>query len=166
MFLLLRSPPTGCSGLAAWRALRWIKAGEPAIRLSEATRRHRCSRKHVRRSPAEREEEAMKFIVAAAGVAAFAIVGTASGAHAQSAGDAAKGRAFAQQICSECHNIEKGQRPSPNGLAPNFETIAGTPGLTAIALTAALRTSHRTMPNIIIPDDDLRDVVAYVLSLK
>jgi hypothetical protein len=29
-----------------------------------------------------------------------------------------------------------------------------------------LRTSHRTMPNIIIPDDDLRNVVAYVLSLQ
>jgi mono/diheme cytochrome c family protein len=109
----------------------------------------------------------MKFIVAAAGVmtAAFAIMGAAPG-NAQSVGDAAKGRAFAQQICSECHNIEKGQRPSPNGLAPNFETVAKTPGLTAIALTAALRTSHRTMPNIIIPDDDLRNVVAYVLSLQ
>jgi mono/diheme cytochrome c family protein len=108
----------------------------------------------------------MKFIVAAAGVATFAMMGAASGTYAQSAGDAAKGRAFAQRICTECHNIEKGQRPSPNGLAPNFETIARTPGLTAIALTATLRTSHRTMPNIIIPDDDLRNVVAYVLSLQ
>jgi mono/diheme cytochrome c family protein len=109
----------------------------------------------------------MKFIVAAAGVAtaAFTIVGAAPG-NTQSVGDAAKGRAFVQQICSECHNIDKGQRPSPNGLAPNFETVARTPGLTAIALTAALRTSHRTMPNIIIPDDDLRNVVAYVLSLQ
>jgi mono/diheme cytochrome c family protein len=115
----------------------------------------------------------MKFIdAAAAGVAtvalataALAILGAGSG-NAQSVGDAAKGRAFAQQICSECHNIDKGQRPSLNGLAPNFETIAKTPGLTAIALTAALRTSHRTMPNIIIPDDDLRNVVAYVLSLQ
>jgi mono/diheme cytochrome c family protein len=98
-------------------------------------------------------------------MAAMTIVSTGSG-NAQNAGDAAKGRAFAQQICSECHNIEKGQRPSPNGLAPNFETIAKTPGLTAIALTAALRTSHRTMPNIIIPDDDLRNVAAYVLSLQ
>jgi mono/diheme cytochrome c family protein len=107
----------------------------------------------------------MKFIDAAAGAAtaALAIVGAGSG-HAQNTGDAAKGRA--QQICSECHNIEQGQRPWPNGLAPNFETIAKTPGLTAIALTAALRTSHRTMPNIIIPDDDLRNVVAYVLSLQ
>jgi mono/diheme cytochrome c family protein len=113
-----------------------------------------------------REEKAMKFTVAAASVACVAVAIATAGANAQSVGDAAKGRAFAQQICSECHNIEKGQRPSPNGIAPNFETIARTPGLTAIALTAALRTSHRTMPNIIIPDDDLRNVVAYVLSLQ
>ena len=108
----------------------------------------------------------MKFIVAAASVAALAIVGATSGTYAQSVGDAAKGRVFAQQICSECHNIEKSQRPSPNGLAPNFETIAKTPGLTTIALNAALRTSHRTMPNIIIPDDDLRNVIAYILSMQ
>jgi hypothetical protein len=47
-----------------------------------------------------------------------------------------------------------------------FETIAKTPGMTAIALTAALRTPHRTMPNVIVADDDLRNVVAYVLSLQ
>jgi mono/diheme cytochrome c family protein len=109
----------------------------------------------------------MKLIVAAARVATAAVtILVASGANGQNVGDAAKGRAFAQQICAECHNIDKGQRPSPNGLAPNFETVARTPGLTAIALTAALRTSHRTMPNIIIPDDDLRNVVAYVLTLQ
>jgi mono/diheme cytochrome c family protein len=134
------------------------------MRLPEATLRDVMLQPKAQ--PAGPKEEAMKFIVAAAGVAAFAITGAASGALAQGAGDAAKGHAFAQHICTECHNIEKGQRPSPNGLAPNFETIAKTPGLTAIALTAALRTSHRTMPNIIIPDDDLRDVVAYVLSLQ
>jgi mono/diheme cytochrome c family protein len=144
--------------------LRWIKAGDGVIRLVESALRDRCSRERVRRIG--REEEAMRLIVAAASAAALVIAGAASDAYAQSVGDAAKGRAFAQQICSECHNIEKGQRPSPNGLAPNFETIARTPGLTAIALTAALRTSHRTMPNIIIPDDDLRNVVSYVLSLQ
>lgn len=39
-------------------------------------------------------------------------------------------------------------------------------GITAIALIAVLRTSHRTMPNIVIPDDDLRNVVAYIPSLR
>jgi mono/diheme cytochrome c family protein len=94
------------------------------------------------------------------------LVASPCGAHAQTAGDPTKGHQFVQQICSECHNTEKGQRPSPNGQAPNFETIARTPGMTAIALTAALRTPHRTMPNVIVADDDLRNVVAYVLSLQ
>jgi mono/diheme cytochrome c family protein len=98
--------------------------------------------------------------------ALFALVAAPCMAHAQTAGDVAKGHAYVQQICSECHTVEKGQRPSPNGQAPNFETIAKTPGMTAIALTAVLRTPHRNMPNIIIADEDLRNVAAYVLSLQ
>ena len=106
----------------------------------------------------------MKPILAATTL--FALVAASYGAHAQMAGDVAKGHQFAQQICSECHTVEKGQRSSPNGQAPNFETIAKTPGMTTIALTAVLRTSHRNMPNIIIADEDLRNVAAYILSLQ
>jgi mono/diheme cytochrome c family protein len=105
----------------------------------------------------------MKPILAAT---ILALVAAPCGAHAQTAGDAAKGHEYVQQICSECHTIEKGRRPSPNGQAPNFETIAKTPGMTAIALTAVLRTPHRNMPNIIIANEDIRNVVAYVLSLQ
>jgi mono/diheme cytochrome c family protein len=106
----------------------------------------------------------MKPILAA--MTLVVLVATPCGAHAQTAGDETNGHLFVQQICSKCHNTEKGLRPSPNGQAPNFETIARTPGMTAIALTAALRTPHRTMPNVIVADDDLRNVVAYVLSLQ
>ena len=105
----------------------------------------------------------MKPILAAT---ILALVAAPCGAHAQTAGDAAKGHEYVQQICSECHTIEKGRRPSPNGQAPNFETIAKTPGMMAIALTAVLRTPHRNMPNIIIANEDIRNVVAYVLSLQ
>jgi hypothetical protein len=38
--------------------------------------------------------------------------------------------------------------------------------MTSIALTAALRTSHRLMPNIILANDELADVVSYFLTLK
>jgi mono/diheme cytochrome c family protein len=106
----------------------------------------------------------MKPILAATTL--FAIAAASCGAHAQAAGDAAKGHQYVQQICSECHTVEKGQLPSPNGQTPTFETVAKTPGMTAIALTAVLRTPNRNMPNIIIADDDLRNVVAYDLSLQ
>jgi hypothetical protein len=38
-------------------------------------------------------------------------------------------------------------RRSPNEIAPSFQVMASTPGMTAIALSAALSTSHRTMPS-------------------
>ncbi len=85
---------------------------------------------------------------------------------AQNVPERLKGAAFAQQICAECHAVHAGQPRSPNGQAPTFETVAKTPGMTAIALTAILRTSHRNMPNIVLADDDLRNVIAYILTLK
>ncbi len=38
--------------------------------------------------------------------------------------------------------------------------------MTSIALTAALRTSHRAMPNIALAGDDQKNVIAYILSLE
>ena len=72
---------------------------------------------------------------------------------AQEADNVGHGRQIAQTI---------DQRVSP----PPFPVIAATPGLTSIALTAALLMSHRLMPNIIMKPEDRRDVIAYILSLK
>jgi hypothetical protein len=44
--------------------------------------------------------------------------------------------------------------------------LAATPGMTSIALTAALLTSHRQMPKIIQQPDEREDVIAEILSLK
>jgi mono/diheme cytochrome c family protein len=90
----------------------------------------------------------------------------AGAAQAQPTGEPLKGRAFAEEICAECHAVLRGQRQSPNGEAPTFEEIATTPGMTSVALTAALRTPHRRMPNIILSDEQLRNVIAYFLSLQ
>jgi mono/diheme cytochrome c family protein len=85
---------------------------------------------------------------------------------AQDVGALLKGAEIAQRICAECHSVHKGQRQSPEAQAPTFETVATTPGMTTIALTAALRTSHRLMPNIILDSDDQKNVIAYILSLR
>ncbi|MBQ0822849.1 hypothetical protein KBI52_21920 [Microvirga sp. HBU67558] len=55
---------------------------------------------------------------------------------------------------------------SPRRQAPPFERIAQVPGMTTTALTVALRTSHETMPNIMLEPKDLRDVTAYITSLR
>ncbi|WP_183662759.1 c-type cytochrome [Phyllobacterium trifolii] len=86
--------------------------------------------------------------------------------NAQVVGDPQRGSVFAQQVCAGCHAVERGQPSSPNPQAPTFDAIAKTPGTTEMALYAFLRTSHHTMPNLILTKDDISNVVAYLLSLK
>ncbi len=50
--------------------------------------------------------------------------------------------------------------------APPFQEVADTPGMTELALSVWLQSSHPTMPNIVLEQDDLRNVVAYIRSLK
>jgi mono/diheme cytochrome c family protein len=85
---------------------------------------------------------------------------------AQDAEDIQHGREIARAICAACHVVARGQLVSPNSEAPPFPMLAATPGMTTIALTAALLTSHRQMPNIILQPEERRDVIAYILSLK
>ena len=97
---------------------------------------------------------------------ALAIIGSvATSATRAQEGDPQRGLSVVQDICASCHAVHRGER-SPNVNAPPFTTIADVPGMTAIALQAALQTSHKTMPNVILPDDSRRDVIAYILSLK
>jgi len=88
------------------------------------------------------------------------------GAKAQEMGRPQDGLALAQRVCAKCHAVQKQETRSPNPLAPTFARIATTPGMTAMALSAALQTSHRTMPNLILQGDDRANIIAYILSLK
>jgi mono/diheme cytochrome c family protein len=95
------------------------------------------------------------------------LIFTVGNLQAQELGNLDQGLRIAQAVCAECHLVDKlpGEQ-SPNLIAPTFEHIANTPGMNSAALTAALRTSHESMPNIIIKGSDLSDIIAYVLSLR
>jgi cytochrome c len=85
---------------------------------------------------------------------------------AQDIGQPGRGLALAKQLCAPCHAVQKDESRSPNERAPRFQAIAAVPGMTAIALSAALNTSHRSMPNILLAADEQADIIAYILSLK
>jgi cytochrome c2 len=85
---------------------------------------------------------------------------------AQEMGDAKRGHFLAETVCSECHAIDKGAPRSRNGHAPTFESIANTRGMTATALRVALRTPHMEMPNLVLKDGDIDDIIAYMDTLK
>jgi mono/diheme cytochrome c family protein len=91
---------------------------------------------------------------------------TPAPAMSQQIGDAEKGKQYALEFCTECHAVRPAQPLSPLPKAPRFEDVANTPGMTAITLTAWFQTSHPTMPNIVMTDAQMRNVIQYILSLK
>ncbi|MGZ5854019.1 MAG: c-type cytochrome [Xanthobacteraceae bacterium] len=100
-------------------------------------------------------------------IAAFATVLSvaAQPGFAQNGGNAQRGASLAGSQCAECHAVNKGER-SPKATVPTFSAIAATPGMTSLALEAALQTSHRQMPNVLLERADRADIIAYILSLK
>jgi mono/diheme cytochrome c family protein len=98
--------------------------------------------------------------------AAIALAVPTGHGQAQQVGQPGQGLASAERLCAQCHAVQKGLAPSRNENAPSFQAIASVPGMTAIALSAALNTSHRTMPNIVLEPDERADIIAYILSLK
>ncbi len=101
-------------------------------------------------------------------IMAFAALLVLAGCHQARAQDAdiAAGGAYAKQVCAACHAVLPNEEFSPLPEAPTFQSVANTPGMTEMALTVWLQSSHPTMPNIILKQDDLRNVVAYIRSLE
>jgi mono/diheme cytochrome c family protein len=80
-------------------------------------------------------------------------------AHAQQAGNVSKGQRIVEGSCQACHR-------SGASRAPSFAAIGRMPSTTALSLGVYMRTSHPTMPNLVLSPAELDDVIAYVLSLK
>lgn len=90
--------------------------------------------------------------------------GAAAAAQDRAAPEA--GQDFARRVCAECHAVGEEDIESPNAAAPPFTVIANTPGMTAAALRFVLSNPHREMPDLILQPEQLRDVVAYLLTLQ
>ena len=101
-----------------------------------------------------------------AAVIALSVGQLTSHVSAQEMGDAKKGATLAQTVCAECHAVAKGESRSPNTKAPAFPNVAGTRGMTEMALRVWLQSPHPTMPNLMLAEDEKDDVIAYILSLK
>ncbi len=103
---------------------------------------------------------------AMASAAAVILLMVTTASVAQEPGDVHRGRMLAEMTCAECHAIGKNQVRSRNGQAPTFAALANAPGMNAMDIRVALRTSHREMPNLALSNDQVEDVAAYILSLK
>ena len=82
-------------------------------------------------------------------------------AFGQRVGDPAAGKQLAEATCFGCHAAQ-----NTSDKAPAFSAIAAMPSTTAKSLEVFLRTSHPTMPNLMLSDTDTADLIAYILSLR
>jgi mono/diheme cytochrome c family protein len=97
----------------------------------------------------------------------FSFVGVVTTVQAQDIGDIRQGRRLALDICASCHAVRASETLSPDAAAPSFRAIAHTPGMTGAALTVWLTAHpHHRMPNLILTVQQVRDVSAYILSLR
>ena len=92
------------------------------------------------------------------------MLGVTGPANAQDA-DIAAGKAYAEDVCASCHAVLADEDTSPNPDATPFQQVAETPGMTEMALSVFLQTPHVNMTNLILEQDDARNVIAYIRSL-
>lgn len=90
----------------------------------------------------------------------------ASAAAQDMIGNPRAGEELAREVCAECHWVVEDQFVIPETGAPSFFQIADNPGYTPIAIRVFLRTPHRTMPDLILTQDETDDVIAYIVELR
>jgi len=99
----------------------------------------------------------------------IAVTGAALSTPTQSLADDKRsaGRQVAMEICSHCHRVAVGQLP-PLQNVPSFTEIANTSSTTASSLKVLLRSKHKRkrMPDFIMSNSDIDNVIDYILSLK
>jgi mono/diheme cytochrome c family protein len=96
-----------------------------------------------------------------------ATLGTlAQAAHAQTQSAIVRGQGIAERACAGCHAINGSAGAVIQGRdVPTFRAIAGR-SWTPERLQAFIATPHRPMPAIPLGMSEIRDVAAYILSLK
>ncbi len=98
-------------------------------------------------------------------ITATVLLGFTLAASAQSV-DPSVGRHLAETVCSACHQSSAASPPqSPKSAAPSLVDISRMPSTNELAIMVFLRSSHPTMPNIILSPEEIDSLAAYIVSL-
>ena len=100
-------------------------------------------------------------------IAAVCLTLGAVSAQAQSVpGDVERGRELAERVCSNCHKVKADPAAPVSIDVLSFPSIANRPGVSAESLAGRIIVPHPAMPNVQLTVRELREVIAYILSLK
>lgn len=99
-------------------------------------------------------------------LAGAAVAAAADPAHGVSAIDVAEGDRLAHALCVNCHIVDTHSSVVRTDRVPSFPWIAQQPGLTQGFLVGWLSTSHERMPDYTLTREEIRQLSAYIVSLK
>jgi mono/diheme cytochrome c family protein len=80
--------------------------------------------------------------------------------------DPKKGRELAESLCSICHSVGPEVGAPVAADVPSFRSVANRADQSADRLAVAIIIPHPAMPTISFSNQELRDVISYILSLK
>ncbi len=83
----------------------------------------------------------------------------------QIAGSTDRGRDLATTWCGGCHLVDQNQRVARDAV-PTFRSIAAMKSTTSLSLHVFLQTPHTRMPDWRLTNQEIDDVVAYILSMR
>lgn len=82
-------------------------------------------------------------------------------------GEPAAGHALAKRLCSNCHIVgEDAAGATVSADVPSFTAIANLPDQSAERIAGRIVVPHPPMPQIELTRSEIRDLAAYVLSLR
>jgi len=103
-------------------------------------------------------------ILTICGLVAAGMMAAVTGAGAQ---NEANGERIAKTWCAGCHRVEtEAPRAGGSDAVPSFSSIAQMGGITQTSLEVFLSTPHARMPDYSLTRDEIRDVSAYILTLR
>lgn len=80
--------------------------------------------------------------------------------------DASNGRRIAELMCSSCHLVSPEKQSTAVVGVPSFAAIANHAGQSAERLAGSIIIPHPPMPTVSLTNAEMRDIIAYILSLK
>ena len=81
-------------------------------------------------------------------------------------GNPQRGRELAARLCVTCHVIDRTTSGPVRADVPSFPAIAERAGSTAEYLAGKIIVPHPAMPGVALTADEIRDIVAYIVTLK
>jgi mono/diheme cytochrome c family protein len=98
-------------------------------------------------------------------VGVFAVLAVLAANRAAAAGDPGHGGELARQWCASCHVVSEGQAIATTE-APTFASIARRSPNEIAALAGFLADPHPPMPKLSLSREEIRDLLAYIMTLK